>query len=95
MSQDNPYWHTIHLVGLTMKNAERRAQIKAQLMFKLINDLASKRLSNLFQSSNTVSDYDLRDSSSRLCFPRLKTEFIKNIFSYNGAYIWNLLFWKT
>ena len=72
---------------------ERRAQIKAKLMYKSINNLAPERLSNLFQNlfqnSNKVYDYDLRGSSSRLCLPRPKTEFMKKSFSYNGAYIWN------
>ena len=68
---------------------ERRAQIKAKLMYKSINNLAPERLSNLFQNSNTVYDYDLRGSSCRLCLPRPKTEFVKKSFSYNGAYIWN------
>ena len=68
---------------------ERRAQIKAKLMYKSINNLAPERLSNLFQNSNTIYDYDLRGSSSRLCLPRPKTEFMKKSFSYNGAYIWN------
>ena len=51
---------------------ERRAQIKAKLMYKSINNLAPERLSNLFQNSNTVYDYDLRRSSSRLCPQDLK-----------------------
>ena len=68
---------------------ERRAHIKAKLMYKSINNLAPERLSNLFQNSNTIYDYDLRGSSTRLCLPRPKTEFMKKRFSYNGAYVWN------
>ena len=68
---------------------ERRVQIKAKLMYKSINNLALERLSNFFQNSNTVYDYDLRGSSSRLCLPRPKIEFMKKSFSYNGAHIWN------
>ena len=65
---------------------ERRAQIKAKLMYISIKNLASERLSNLFQNSNTTYDYDLRGSSTRLCLPRPKTEFMKKSFSYNGAW---------
>ena len=68
---------------------ERRVHIKAKLMYKSINNLAPERLSNLFQNSNTIYDYDLRGSSTRLCLPRPKTEFMKKSFSYNGAYVWN------
>ena len=68
---------------------ERRAHIKAKLMYKSINNLAPERLSNLFQNSNTIYDYDLRGSSTRLCLPRPKAEFMKKSFSYNGAYVWN------
>ena len=68
---------------------ERRAQMKARLMYKSINNLASERLSNLFQNSSTIYDYDLRGSSTRLCLAKPKTEFLKKSFSYNGAYVWN------
>ena len=43
---------------------ERRAQMKARLMYKSINKLAPQRLSNFFQNSNTMYDYDLRGSST-------------------------------
>ena len=49
-------------------------------MYKSINNLAPERLSNLFQNSNTIYDYDLRGSSTRLCLPRPKTEFMKKKF---------------
>ena len=68
---------------------ERRARIKAKLMYKSINNLASERLSNPFQNSNAIYDYDLRGSSTRLWLPRPKTEFMKKFFSYKGAYVWN------
>ena len=43
---------------------ERRAQMKARLMYISINKLAPQRLSNFFQNSNTVYDYNLRGSST-------------------------------
>ena len=68
---------------------ERRAQMKARLVYKSINKLAPQRLSNFFQNSNTMYDYDLRGSSTRLCLPKPRTEYLKKSFSYNGAHVWN------
>jgi hypothetical protein len=49
---------------ITLK--ERRAQMKARLMYKSINKLAPQRLGNFFQNSNTMYDYDLRGSSTTI-----------------------------
>ena len=68
---------------------ERRAQMKARLVYKSINKLAPQRLSNFFQNSNTMYDYDLRGSSTRLCLPKPRTEYLKKSFSYNGPHVWN------
>jgi hypothetical protein len=56
---------------------ERRTQKKARLMYKSINKLAPQGLSNLFQNSNTIHDYDLRGSSTRLCLPKPRSEYLK------------------
>jgi hypothetical protein len=37
---------------------ERRAQMKARLVYKSINKLAPQRLINFCQNSNTMYDYD-------------------------------------
>ncbi len=63
---------------------ERRAQMKARLMYKSIKNLAPERLSNLFQNSSTIYDYDLRGSSTRLCLPKPKTEFLKKVSATMG-----------
>ena len=68
---------------------ERRAEMKTRLMYKSINKLAPQRLSNFFQNSNTMYDYDLRGSSTRLCLPKPRTKNLKKSFSYNGAHVWN------
>ena len=68
---------------------ERRAQMKARLVYKSINKLAPQRLSNFFQNSNTMYDYDLRGSSTRFCLPKPRTEYLKKSFSYNGPHVWN------
>ena len=68
---------------------ERRALMKAKLMYKTVNQLAPQRLCNIFQSSNTVNSYNLRGSSTGLFIPRPRTEFFKKSFSYSGAKLWN------
>ena len=52
---------------------ERRALMKAKLMYKTVNQLAPQRLCNIFQSSNTVNSYNLRGSSNGLFIPRPRT----------------------
>ena len=68
---------------------ERRVQMKARLMYKRVNKLAPHRLCDIFQKTNTVSDYNLRGSSTSLCIPRPRTESLKRSFSYCGAQLWN------
>ena len=67
---------------------ERRALMKAKLMYKTVNQLAPQRLCNIFQFSNTVNSYNLRDSSTGLFIPRPRTEFFLKSFSYSGAKLW-------
>ena len=71
---------------------ERRAQMKARLMYKSINNLAPERLSN--QNSSTIYNYDLRGSSTRLCLPKPKTEFLKKSFSYTMGLTSGIIFRK-
>jgi hypothetical protein len=48
---------------------ERRVQMIARLdMYKSINKFAPQRQSNFFQNSNTMYDYDLRESSTTVGF---------------------------
>jgi hypothetical protein len=68
---------------------ERRAQMKARLMYKTVNALAPQRLCETFQNSNAISNYNLRGSTTGLFTPRPRTEFLKKSFSYSGARIWN------
>ena len=59
---------------------ERRALMKAKLMYKTVDQLAPQRLCNIFQFSNTVNSYNLRGSSSGLFIPRPRTEFFLKSF---------------
>ena len=68
---------------------ERRAQLKARLMYKIVNGLAPQRLCEAFRKVNEIHEYELRGSSTKLHIPRPKTEFLKNSFQYSGAKLWN------
>jgi hypothetical protein len=70
---------------------ERRAQMKARLIYKSINKLALQRLSNFFKIEvQLMYDYDLRGSSTRLNLPsQAGNRISKKSFSYNGAHVWN------
>ena len=63
---------------------ERRVEMKARIMNKTVNMLAPNRLCDLFQNVNKISDYNLRGSSSRVCIPMPKTEYLKKSFCYHG-----------
>ena len=68
---------------------ERRAQLKAKLMFKTVNGLAPQRLCDIFKNVDEIHNYNLRGSASKLYIPKRKTEFLKNSFGYSGAKLWN------
>ena len=68
---------------------ERRAQLKAKLMFKIVNGLALQRLCDIFKNVDEIHNYNLRGSSTKLYIPKPKTEFFKNSFGYSGAKQWN------
>ena len=68
---------------------ERRVEMKARIMYKGVNMLAPSRLCDLFQNVNKNSDYNSRGSSTRICIPMPKTEYLKKSFCYDGAKIWN------
>ncbi len=56
---------------------ERRALMKAKLMYKTVNQLAPQRLCNIFEFSSTVNGYNLRGSSTGFFILRARTEFFK------------------
>ena len=59
------------------------------MMFKSLNELAPVYLHDLF--SEQYTDYDLRDSFRKLNLPKLRTDYLKHSFGYNGALLWNSL----
>ena len=60
-------------------------------MFKIVNDLASRVVIEMFRPTDASQHYNLRGSSSGLYIPMPKTEFLKKSLSYSGAKLWNCL----
>ena len=58
-------------------------------MFKIINDLTTVYLQNLFSTRSTR--YNFRDSEATLDFPMPRTNYGKRGFCYSGALLWNNL----
>ena len=52
---------------------ERRAQLKAKLLFKIVNGLAPQRLCDIFKNVDKIHNYNLRGSSTKLYIPKPKT----------------------
>ena len=48
---------------------ERRAQLKAKLMFKTVNGLAPQRLCDIFKDVDEIHNYNLRGSATKLYIP--------------------------
>ena len=67
---------------------EPKAQLKAKLMFKTVNGLASQRQCDIFNNVNEIHNYNLRGSATKPYIPKPKTEFLKNSFGYSGAKLW-------
>ena len=57
------------------------------MMFKSLNNLTPKYLSELFKPYST--DYNLRNVDKKVALPFPHTDFLKRSFSYSGAMIWN------
>ena len=61
------------------------------MVFKSLNGLTPEYLSELFVNRSDVTEYLLRDSVNKLAVPLLRTNFLKNSFSYSGAVLSNSL----
>ena len=60
------------------------------MMYKLLNKMGPKSLTNLFSFKSEKTNYHLRDVSSGLYLrPKPRTNSMKNSFMYDGANIWN------
>ena len=63
--------------------------MKARLVYKTVNQLASQRMCDIFQLSDKVNNCNLSGSSSGHFIPRPRTEFLKKGFNYSRAKLWN------
>ena len=71
----------LNALGWEPIKAERK-KAKAKLMFKLLNGMGPKSLSNLFDCKNEFTDYELRG---------VKKRGMKKSFMYDGVTLWNSL----
>jgi hypothetical protein len=59
------------------------------MMYKLLNNMGPKSLTNLFSFKSEKTNYHLRDVSSGLYLLKPRTDSMKNSFMYDRANIWN------
>ena len=59
------------------------------MIYKLLNGLAPDYLQSKVTDRSEISSYSLRDWEGELAVPLPCTNFLRNIFSYNGAVRWN------
>ena len=70
----------------------RRNYFTATLMFKIKNEIAPKRLIDLFVCSKDTHDISTRSSANTTFqVPEPKYEFYRNSFKYQGSLLWNSL----
>ena len=80
----------LNALGWEPLKAERK-KANANLMFKLLNGMGPKSLSNLFDYKNEFSDYELRGISNFLCLAHPRANSMKKSFMYDGVTLWNSL----
>ena len=71
------------------KKLTARISAIRRIMYKLLNKMGPKSLTNLFSYKSGKTNYHLRDISSSLCLPKPCTNNMKNSFMYDGAQLWN------
>ena len=88
VSNDVEHNIALHALGWEPLQMERKKD-KAKIMYKLLNKMGPKSLTNLFSYKSEKTNYHLRDISSGLCLPKPRTNNMKNSFMYDGAQLWN------
>jgi hypothetical protein len=63
---------TLRTLGWEPLQTERK-KAKARMMYKLLNEMDPKSLTNLFSNKNEKTNYDLRDISTRLYLSKPRT----------------------
>ena len=54
---------------------ERRNQLKALMMYKIVNGLAPAYLNDVFEAYTGFTNYTLRNSNKNLALPRTRTDY--------------------
>ena len=67
--------HTLHWEPLS---AERK-KAKAKMMFKIVNKMGPKSLTDLFSNKSEETEYNLREISQSLCLPKPRTDHMKEL----------------
>ena len=88
MSNDTDHSVALEACGLKALKTERKKG-KAKIMYKLLNKMGHKSLTNIFTYKSEKTKYHLRDISSGLCLPQPRTNNMKKSFMYDGAHLWN------
>jgi hypothetical protein len=87
---NNDVNHSIALRALGWEPLKtERKKAKAKMMYKVLNKMGPKSLTNLFSYKSEKTNYNLQEISSGLSLPNPRTNNMKNSFMYDGAYLWN------
>ena len=74
LNASNDVEHNIALRALGWEPLQmERKKAKAKIMYKLLNKMGPKSLTNLFSYKSEKTNYHLRDISSGLCLPKPRT----------------------
>ena len=90
MNMRNDIDHSVALQALNwvpLKTERKKA--KANMMYKLLNNMGPESITNLFTYKSEMTNYNLRNISSSLSLPKPRTNNMKKSFMYDGAYLWN------
>ena len=77
-------------LGWQKLNLQRELKT-ATMVYKSLNGLAPDYLKSMFTDRSATSTYSLRNCEGKLVLPLPRTNFVKSIFSYSGAVLWNNL----
>jgi hypothetical protein len=84
---NNDVNHSIALRALGWEPLKtERKKAKAKMMYKVLNKMGPKSLTNLFSYKSEKTNYNLREISSDLSLPNPRTNNMKNSFMYDGAH---------
>ena len=71
-----------------------RKKAKAKIVFKVLNNIGPKSLTNLFTYKGDTTSYNLRDISSSVCIPQPHTNSLKKVSCMMGR-AFGMIFLKT